>query len=373
MARKFLYAIAALTVLVIAALFAMRIWSDDLTEMAFVPKAEFTPQPEVSDNAYRAMDMWIARPGMGSGNPVEWLPQGFPGEDGPGLNVALFFVHPTSYMERAHWNAPLDEKVSRQRAELFVRGMGSAFNRTPDIWAPRYRQAAFGAFLTDKPEGRQAIDLAYKDVEHAFDLFAATVSRKSLIVLAGHSQGAFHLRRLMQERVAGTPLAARIAAVYAIGWPVSVEHDLPAMGLPACLRPDQSGCVVSWLSFAEPADTGLLLKQYGRQPGLDGNKPLEGSKFVCTNPLTGGAPGIAPAGANLGTLLPGADLKGGKLVPGMVGAACRKDGILSIGAPPEMGPYVLPGNNYHLYDIPLFWMNLRADFTRRTLAWRPRP
>jgi hypothetical protein len=34
-----------------------------------------------------------------------------------------------------------------------------------------------------------------------------------------------------------------------------------------------------------------------------------------------------------------------------------------------MGPFVAPGNNYHVYDIPLFWANIRADFARRVGAW----
>ena len=38
-------------------------------------------------------------------------------------------------------------------------------------------------------------------------------------------------------------------------------------------------------------------------------------------------------------------------------------------APPAIGPYVMPGNNYHVYDIPLFWANLRADMARRVAAW----
>jgi hypothetical protein len=37
-----------------------------------------------------------------------------------------------------------------------------------------------------------------------------------------------------------------------------------------------------------------------------------------------------------------------------------------------MGPYVFPGNNYHVYDIPLFWMNLRADFEARVSVWHGR-
>ena len=44
-------------------------------------------------------------------------------------------------------------------------------------------------------------------------------------------------------------------------------------------------------------------------------------------------------------------------------------GLLMIGDPPDLGPGVLPGNNYHVYDIPLFWANLKADVTRRLAAW----
>ena len=34
--------------------------------------------------------------------------------------------------------------------------------------------------------------------------------------------------------------------------------------------------------------------------------------------------------------------------------------------------FVLPGNNYHVYDITLFWANIRADFERRGAAWLKR-
>ena len=63
------------------------------------------------------------------------------------------------------------------------------------------------------------------------------------------------------------------------------------------------------------------------------------------------------------------DPTGGKLIPGAAPARCDERGLLLIGDPPSVGPYVLPGNNYHVYDIPLFWVNLRADVARRTAAW----
>jgi len=255
------------------------------------------------------------------------------------------------------------------RAEIFARGLASPFGAARELWAPRYRQATFGAFLTDRADGTQALEAAYADVLAAFDHFAAHADPALPIVLVGHSQGALHLMKLMQQRVAGKPLAARIAAAYVVGWPVSLAHDLPEMGLPACTRSDEAGCVLSWQSFAEPADPSMVLDAYARLPGLDG-KNRKGSPFLCINPITG-RPGDAAEGwANIGTLVPDATLAHGALMPGLVPARCAPNGFLLVGPPPQMGPYVLPGNNYHVYDIPLFWANVRADVTRRVNSWQ---
>jgi hypothetical protein len=190
-------------------------------------------------------------------------------------------------------------------------------------------------------------------------------------VLAGHSQGALLVDELLRKRIAGTPLEARIAVAYPIGWPISVQHDLLALGLPACARADQAGCIVTWSSFAEPAEPGMLLERYETSAGFDG--AARGDKgLLCINPLTGTMNGTAPASANLGTLVPNADLSNGKLVPGAVSARCGSRGLLLIGDPPHLGPYVLPGNNYHVYDIPLFWENLRQDVARRMRIWAAR-
>jgi hypothetical protein len=348
----------------------LRFWAEDLTELAFVPDAKFTAEPALAANVYEKPEMWLSRPGLGpKEDPVRWLPEGYEDKDTAPLGAAVFFIHPTSYLEKERWNAPLDDAQAHERAALFVRGMASPFNRSADLWAPRYRQATIGAFLTDAPEATQALDLAYGDVLQAFDYFLESVDNDKPIVLVGHSQGAFHLRRLIRDRVAGKPLAKRVAAAYVIGWPVSFDHDLPTMGLPACAKPDEAGCVVSWISFAEPADHAMLVKNFARRPGLDG-QPLGESKFLCNNPLTGGTTEAAPAEANLGTLVPDIEKQTGKLVPKMVPARCGEDGFLYIGAPPAMGNFVLPGNNYHLYDIPLFWANLREDASARVKAWR---
>ncbi|MAL27281.1 MAG: hypothetical protein CL820_15600 [Croceicoccus sp.] len=367
MARKFLYVIAFLVVVVIAGGIALSFWSRELTELVFVPSGEFEEQAALQDNAYEDPAMWISRPGMGESNPARFLPEGFV-EEGGASDSAVFFVHPTSYTATDHWNAPLDDADGRSGAELFVRGMASPFNRSIQLWAPRYRQAAVGAFLTQKPQAKRAVDAAYADVAQAFDYFVQSIPQDAPIVLAGHSQGSLHLIRLIKEKVAGTPLASRIVAAYVIGWPVSTEVDLPAMGMPACATPAQAGCVMSWQSFADPANPEALLEAYARGPDLDGVPKLP-ENVRCSNPLTGGVGGEAPMEDNLGTLVPDEGLTGGRIVTGAVPAKCDPRGILLIGDPPEMGNAVLPGNNYHVYDIPLFWANLRADVARREAGY----
>lgn len=368
MARKFLYIIAGLVVLVLAVLLALRFFGPQLSRIAFVPSEEFKQQPVLEPGIYDGDDMWISKPGKAN-NPAMWRPKGLP-EGAVSFATAVFFVHPTSYLDRSHWNAPLDDAEANDRAKIFVRGQASVFNATPLIWAPRYRQAAFGAFLTDKPEGKMALDAAYRDVLMAFDAFVKAQKPDTPIILAGHSQGSLHLVQLLKDRIAGKPIAKRIIAVYPVGWPISVEADLPALGLPVCDDPDQTGCIMSWSSFAEPADTAEIVRAFEAAPSLTG-KPRTDGKLVCTNPLTGAAllPQEAGPSANLGTLKNTADFSDGTLIPGATPARCDEKGFLLIGEGPDLGPYVLPGNNYHVYDYSLFWANVREDVARRTRAF----
>ncbi|MDE2620273.1 MAG: DUF3089 domain-containing protein [Sphingomonadales bacterium] len=368
MVRKFLYVVAVLVGLFIIGRLALTFWGNDLARLALVPSTRFERAAPLPADAYADPAMWLSRPGTRD-DPARFRPAGLAPDAAP-LPAAVFFIHPTSYVSRAHWNAPLDDTEANRIARALVRALASPFNASPQLWVPRYRQATFGAFLTDKADRDPAIDLAYGDVRQAFAAFLAAIPADQPIVLAGHSQGALHLKRLLRDEVAGKPLARRIAAAYVIGWPVSLRHDLPAMGLPACTAPAQAGCVVSWLSYAEPADTSETRGAYERTPALDGQRPA-GTPMLCTNPLTWTIGGTAPDSLNRGTLVPGKTEGTGELRRAMVPARCGPGQFLLIGAPPEMGDYVLPGNNYHVYDIPLFWANLRNNVAARVAAWKP--
>ena len=408
MARKFLHFIAVCIVFVIIGGIALSIWSREATEIAFVPRGEFVEQEPLAANAYQDPAMWYSRPGIGPSDPARYQPAvaesapdpadqdaspqapaaeqsldapaptatlgsrtGEAAEPDDLPKFAVFFVPPTSYTKGAlgDWNAALNDADTDRLAAVFLRGLASPFNRADELWAPKYRQAAVGAFLTDKPEATMAIDAAYADVAQAFDYFVSSVGPDKPIVLAGHSQGSTHVLRLLREKVAGTPLEARIAAVYAPGWPISVEHDLPALPLPACAAPNQAACLIAFASFAEDGDPGQLLRRYAATPGMDGEPRGEEDPIVCVNPLTGVSGGSAGASANLGTLVPSENLATAELVANAVPARCDDRGLLRIGDPPELGEGVLPGGNYHVYDIPLFWKNLQEDVIARVRAW----
>lgn len=372
-ARKFLYVVAVLIVLVIAALLAYRVWGTQLIRLVMVPREPFAQLQPLPADAYVNARMWIARPDIGKENPALWTPAGASKAIAGDPRAAIFFIHPTSYITTfgdAHWNAPLDDKEADATARRFVLSQASAFNATGDVWAPRYRQANYGAFLTDKPAGDRALAAAYRDVAQAFEAFL-TANPRGPLILAGHSQGSRHLLQLLREKVAGKPVADRVAAVYAVGWPVSVEADLPALGLPACARRDQAHCIVSWQSYAEPADPSAVVETFERKVGYTG-KPRKGTHMLCTNPVTGAFNGKAPASANIGTLDAREQGKPPRLVKGVVPARCDTSGVLMIGEPVDMGPFTLPGNNYHVYDYALFWGNVREDAQKRLAAFTAR-
>ena len=369
-ARRFLFVIFILTLLVVAAGFAIFQFGDRVLVKTATPGGHYAAPPPRSGPDYSMGANWIARPDMEqANNPALWRPAGWPPPYLNARNASVFYIHPTTYLQTDRWNAPADGSGDSDfRARLFVQSQASAFADSAKVWAPRYRQAAFGAFLLDSPDARKALDLAYSDVDRAFDSFLSSVPDGEPIILAGHSQGALHLMRLLKERVAGTPLQRRIVAAYVVGWPISKTADLPALGLPACSSPDQAGCLLSWMSFAEPANPDLILGNWTGSAGLAGGKRAR-RDMLCVNPLTGTAGGSAPPSANSGTLVPTANLQSAELVAGQVGAHCEDSLLMLDGKIPAFGPYVLPGNNYHVYDYALFWNPIRQDAGRRLKAF----
>jgi Protein of unknown function (DUF3089) len=368
-ARRFLMAITILTLVFVAGAFAIYQWGGSALRHMYTPQGHYAPPPPNSGPDYAKMDSWVARPGIAS-DPGDWLPQGFAApENAPGT-AAVFYIHPTTYLKGDRWNAPLrGDPETEFRTNLFVQSESSAFNGAGQIWAPRYRQASYGSFLLKSEDAEKALDLAYSDVSAAFDEFLKSIPPSKPIILAGHSQGALHLIRLLRDR--HDQLGGRLVAAYVVGWPIDTVSDLPALGFPGCTARDQTGCILSWLSFGDPPNPGLILGDWQKTKGLTGGERKR-EDILCVNPLTGTANGAAPPKANPGSLVPSSNFTSARLQPGAVGGHCDKGLLILDGNIPPLGPFVLPGNNYHVYDYALFWAAIRQDAERRLAAWRSR-
>lgn len=366
MARKFLYVIAAIIVLVLAGLLVLRVWGMELARLAFIPNKDFVALTPVGPEDYAKPAMWYAHPAL-KDSPVDFWPKGSNAEEERN-EAAIFYIHPTTYLNRAQWNAPLDDKEAGERAVQINRMQASVFNTVGQIWSPRYRQATFGSFLAVSVNATKAHEAAYQDILAAFDAFLKANPGDGPIILAGHSQGSRHLLHLLHDKVKGQPVQARLVAAYVVGWPVSVVNDLPALGMPACDKPDATGCVLSWQSWAEPAEMEVNLEAWDASKGLNG-KSNAGTAMLCSNPL--GSDGSA--NLNLGTLKMNDEATEGELLKGLVPARCEGRGMLMIGEPVDLGSFVMPGNNFHVYDYSLFWANIRADSLARLAAYSAKP
>lgn len=363
-ARRFLTIVFLFTLLAVAGAFAIYQWGGRVLVQQAVPKGHFEPSRAGGAPDYAQASSWISRPGKVD-NPSQWLPDGVTPQTGP---AAIFYIHPTTYLSTDRWNAPLDADLDG-RTRVFVQSQASAFNGVGQVWAPRYRQAAYGAFLLDSKDANAALDFAYRDVVAAFDAFVREAPAKAPIILAGHSQGALHLERLLREKIAGRPIAKRVVAAYVVGWPISTTADLGALGLPACTTPNQAGCILSWMTFRDPANPDFIFHEWAKTKGFNGVERRR-EDTLCVNPISGVQNGAAPAADNPGTLIPTADLTNATLAAGAVGARCDKGLLMLDDIPPALGTFVLPGNNFHVYDYALFWGAVRRDAERRLASWQ---
>jgi len=381
MARIFLAVIAAIVGLAILGAIGLALFWEEAQEAALShmkPEAAFAEAPLPPAPDYADSGAWAMRPG--NAREAGLLPEGV--DPMAPLAVDVFYIHPTTYLETEFWNAPIDYQGGNALLTRALRTQAGAFAATGRIFAPRYRQASFGSFLVGDADTAKALAIAYGDVTAAFDHYVARDNAGRPFMLVGHSQGALHALHLLENRIAGTPLAERLIAAYLPGWPVAPQADLEALaGIEPCIGPETVHCVASWQSFAEDGDPSSFIAAVAGRPGLTG-RAKSATDILCINPVSWEAgnepaPKSAHRGAVAPTLMPDAPLS--EPLPRLVSARCGTEGFLYVSPAPE-GPFttfLLPGGNYHVYDIHLFYMDIRANARARAEAfleqWRGPP
>lgn len=284
--------------------------------------------------------------------------------------VDVFYIHPTTTSTKGLANHdPLEPAVLAWTDESAIARQGSAFSACCRVFAPRYRAATSGALFSADRE--RAFDLAYSDIERAFDHYIAHDNGGRPFILAGHSQGAAHVATLLERRIEGTALKDRLVAAYVVGINLA-EGDFGARfpTLRPCKTARQTGCVMQWNAVMAGSDMAAIRtafeKDYRARTGTG-----EGARTLCVNPVSFAAARPLTLSAEALGAIPGTPGAGPMAAPreGAVAARCD-EGVLTVWTAPGLNLQSLPGGSMHFHDIGLFWSDIRANALARSREFR---
>ena len=264
--------------------------------LAAAPAAAQAPSaspPLAAAPDYRRDSAWLCLPGRADacGGPLATTalnPNGY-GSTGQVLadkaaTVDCFYVYPTVSRD--------PEVNSDLVAGLEENGTAAVqlarFGTVCRTYAPVYRQVTatgLGRAMSGA-DVRPNFATAYSDVLSAWKDFLSRRNQARPFVLIGHSQGAIHLLKLLQDEIEGKPASKRMLSAILLGWAVEVPEGKLVGGslksTPLCTRVGETGCVIAYMSFraSAPPPPGAFLGRAAR-PGMTA---------ACTNPaaLRGG-------------------------------------------------------------------------------------
>ncbi len=268
----------------------------------------------------------------------------------------VFFLHPTSYFgyrkKPVLWNADPNDPVINARTDSgAILHQATIFNTAGRVYAPRYRQAHLSSFYTrDTANAAQALALAYRDIEAAFDYYLQHWNQGRPFVLVGHSQGAYLGMHLLRQRIEGTPLHEQIIVAYLVGWPVRADFFEKT---PPCTSADQTGCFCSWRTWRRD-----VRQKLPPQP-----------RIICTNPLTWTTREGEYADRSLNA---GAVLRNFCTIYPAVTDAEVWQGYLLASRPQFPGSFLFTRKNYHIGDLNLYYLNVQQNVERRIEAFMRR-
>lgn len=265
----------------------------------------------------------------------------------------VFFIHPTIYTYSPNtpfqWNANIQDVYLNNKVDSStILNQASIFNAAGRVFAPRYRQAHYFAFVTpDKSDKALALQVAYSDVKKAFEYFLAHYNQGRPFIIASHSQGTVHATQLIKEYIDGKELQKQLIVAYLIG--IATPQNTFKQ-IEACKNANQIGCFVAWTTF-----------QQGYLPPWHPGKPTD---LVSTNPLTW----TLDENFASNKLNEGGVSYGFKWVKHFADAQNHL-GILWINTPYVFGRSFVHLKNWHQADMNLFYAPIRNNAKNRVSAY----
>jgi len=193
---------------------------------------------------YSQLKNWAAHPQKI--DPSDSVPESIIKQYKPKQLADVFFVHPTTYLDPAMpngWSASLKDIALNIKTDYStILSQASIFNEVGLIYAPRYRQAHIKSYYPintiDTINALAAFELAYQDVKRAFEFYMVNHNQGKPIIIAAHSQGSTHAKRLLKEFFDGKALTKQLVTAYIVGMAVDPQEFT---NLKACSTPTETG------------------------------------------------------------------------------------------------------------------------------------
>jgi hypothetical protein len=239
-----------------------------------------------------AEPVWLCKPGIPN-NPCEPdLTTTLVSPSGQALGVKhlkapkhpkidCFYVYPTVSDQKTP-NANLNIDPEERSIALY---QAARFSQECRVFAPMYRQFTIAAIFSGQVTP-QVVQIAYSSVLNAWRTYLEKYNQGRGVVLIGHSQGTFMLRRLISEEIDPNAEARKkLVSAILLGGNVTVQPGQDVGGdfqnVRACHSADQLGCVIAFSTFNAPVPPNAI---FGRAPA--------GLQVLCTNPASlGGGSG----------------------------------------------------------------------------------
>jgi hypothetical protein len=245
-----------------------------------------------------AKDVWLCKPGEKADPCEPSLTSTLFSPSGKRLGVQrtrpaarrradCFYVYPTVSDQQRPQATKVVDDVLRSIA-LY---QAARYSRDCRVYAPVYRQVTIQGLLQPQTVTPEMREQGYADVLEAWRTYLARFNKGRGVVLIGHSQGTFVLRRLIREEIdPKASMRRRLVSAILLGGNVTVKKGGDRGGdferLRACRAPGQVGCVLAFSGFNGPVPANSLF----------GRATEPGNEVLCTNPaaLGGGSARLTP-------------------------------------------------------------------------------
>lgn len=257
-------------------------------------------------------------------------------------DVDVFYIYPTLYAKGNTWNADLNNKKLNKRLDnLPIKYQASIFNQVGRVYAPRYRQAIIDSYFDTTGSGEKALDFAYEDVKIAFEYYLKYYNNGRPIIIASHSQGTTHCRRLLKDYFDTPDMKSKLVCAYIVGYEVNKESYKI---LTPCEDANETNCYVTWSTFKDGFQYKDKLHYFGN---------------VCVNPISWKIDSAK------------ATSKGGVLLnvnrkKKFVTTAHMEDAHLLV---KTNLTFMRKKDILHLVDFNLFWFDVRKNVAQRVAAY----